>query len=356
MDERKLIDKFRGCLLGVAVGDALGMPVEIMRPEEILAATGGQGVTGYLPPQQDKSNRTQHQLLGTRQLPPGAVTDDTMLSLAVARSLINCGGYDQLDQVNEFLDEFDRSTIGWGRATKDSAKAIKLWLDSGGKAGRDPTAPADPPAKPNQGCGNGVAMKIAPLALFDALKHGILSVEFLEDALRLGRTTHGDLRASFAAMAVGDVVAMMLRCEPFPTHGISASMLRRSLCDRIDGEEWRHRDELPPGDSLTTKLMIMFGHLGSAEELRQNVGTGCLCLESVPFAIGVFLRHPADFRAAVLEAVNAGGDADSTASMVGAMVGANLGLGGIPPDLRDGCLVRDEVIRLADALFAAAKT
>jgi ADP-ribosylglycohydrolase len=355
MDENKLVDKFRGCLLGVAVGDALGMPVEIMRPEEILAVTGGQGVTGYLAPQQDKFERTRDKILGTRKLPPGGVTDDTMLSFAVARSLIGQGDYDHLDQVNEFLEEFDRSTLGWGRATQTSAAEIKLWLDTSGASGRDPLSPAAPPSKPGQGSGNGVAMKIAPLALFHALRHGFLSPEFHEDALRLGRMTHGDFRASFSAIAVGDAISVVLNCDPYPKQGLNDAMLRWILEAGIADEERRHEHEMTPGDLLSERLKLMFRSLGSADTLRQQVGTGCHCLESVPFAIGVFLRHPNDFRAAVLEAVNAGGDTDSTASMVGAMVGANLGLAGIPTDLQNGCLARDEAIKLADDLYAVAK-
>ena len=64
--------------------------------------------------------------------------------------------------------------------------------------------------------------------------------------------------------------------------------------------------------------------------MRNKTGTGCFALESGPFAIGTFLQNPMNFRHEVLTAINAGGDTDSNASIVGALIGANAGLGVIP--------------------------
>lgn len=75
--------------------------------------------------------------------------------------------------------------------------------------------------------------------------------------------------------------------------------------------------------------------LEDPEKLRCGIRTGCFSLESVPFSVATFLRHPKDFRAGVLEAVNAGGDTDTTGSMVGGMIGANCGIEGIPAEWRD---------------------
>jgi len=82
-------------------------------------------------------------------------------------------------------------------------------------------------------------------------------------------------------------------------------------------------------------------------------GTSCYCLESVPFAISVFFRHPTDFRAGIFEAVNAGGDTDSNASMVGALIGANVGMTGIPEGMLHLPFEAEPVIALADEFMDA---
>jgi ADP-ribosylglycohydrolase len=68
------------------------------------------------------------------------------------------------------------------------------------------------------------------------------------------------------------------------------------------------------------------------DRLLAEVGNECPTFQSVPFAIAAFLRCRSDFRTGILEAINDGGDADSVASMVGAALGAHLGLSAIPAD------------------------
>lgn len=341
----ELEDRFQGCLVGLAIGDALGMPVEMMTRDEILAATGGQGVTGYLSP-------VQRKIGGTRNLPAGGVTDDTILSFAVARSLINCGGFRPVDQAHELVKEYQNSTLGWGRATKNSAQELKDWFDSSGHRGRHANHPAPPPEKPGAACGNGVAMKIAPLALFDGVRYGPLSEELMMETFELGLMTHGDPRASIAALAVADVVTYT---GGFPVNGYSPATLRDLIDFRIEGAEKLYRFYRPSAELFSERLKIARQKNGSPESLSESVGTGCFALESVPFAIETYLRNPQDFRTAVLEAVNAGGDADTTASMVGAMVGANVGLSRIPPDLIAGCQASQTALKLGEALAEAAE-
>jgi ADP-ribosylglycohydrolase len=86
-------------------------------------------------------------------------------------------------------------------------------------------------------------------------------------------------------------------------------------------------------------------------ELIKRVGTSCFALESIPFSIAIFLRNLTDFRAGILEAVNCGGDTDSNASMVGAMIGANVGLKGIPKEWLEAVPDCQEALQLADGMY-----
>ncbi len=344
-----LQDRVRGCLAGVALGDALGMPVEMMTREQILQATGGQGVEGFLSP-------IQTRISGTRNLPAGSTTDDTQLTLAVARSLLRCGEYNAVDQAIELVTEFCQTRFGWGRATQESAQELQQYLmgPPRNRAGRDPETPAPPPAKPGAGCGNGVAMKVAPLAVFHALRDG-LPEPFLTDVMALGLMTHGDPRASFAAAVVGVLLGQLI-LRPAPGDGTEfVREAEATVEDVLDILEFRFQFfRNNASDKLSARFAKVWSALGDADALRASVGTGCFALESVPFAVGVFLRHPTDFRAAALEAVNAGGDTDSTASIAGALVGANVGLAGIPPEWLQAVPSVGRVLAVADRLARSA--
>ena len=90
--------------------------------------------------------------------------------------------------------------------------------------------------------------------------------------------------------------------------------------------------------------------MDSADTLRKTAGCGFTALDSVAFSIGTFLRHPCDFRTGVLEAVNAGGDSDTHASIVGALIGLNCGLSAIPKEWRDFSPLFQEAIEIGTKL------
>ncbi len=333
-----LKDKIRGCFLGVAIGDALGAPVETMTHYQILKATNHAEITGYAPQMQTK-------IKGTRKLEPGSTTDDTQLTLAVARSLIRCGGFNAYDQARELVAEFDRTTFGWGKSTTAGAQELKKWFKTNGAKGRRPDMDAPPRMRgPGTGGGNGVAMKIAPLALaslqFGETGPGYNS--FDHQVMRLGFQTHGDLRSSFAALAVGHAINLF-GCDELRLLGSNDVLLRFVF------HAERHYAEYACGDpAFSARLVLALNGLKYAEFLRKTVGPGFSALESVPFSIATALRYPDDFRSGVLEAVNAGGDADTNASMVGAMIGVRVGIAGIPKEWIDGLRAKSKVLRVAD--------
>ncbi len=346
------IDKIRGCLAGVAIGDALGMPVETMTPEDIRAATGGQGVRGFLKP-------IQKRLRDTLDLEAGATTDDTQLTFAVARSLIECRTFVVEHQGTELVREFETSRFGWGRATTEAAKAIGEWRDwmigrTHVRGGRAPELPAPPPKKPGASCGNGVAMKVAPLALFRAVRDDGAIEPLMSEVMSLGLMTHGDPRASFAAVAMAALFTDLVLSDERLDGGKLLNLARGRVMKWVEAAEFRYQFFRKDPDTLSARLATMFGSLRDLRLLRSRVGTGCFAPESVPFAIGVFLRHPADFRRGVLEAVNSGGDTDTTGSMVGALIGANIGLAGIPAEWQTIPSVK-KALELADQLIEAAK-
>ena len=331
-------DKFRGCLVGAGIGDALGMAVETLSHRQIAGATGGKGVRGYL-------KAIQTRIADTRNLPPGSTTDDTQLMLAVCHSLIDCRRFSVLDQARKLVEACTNSPFNYGLSTRTGVEEIRLWFQSGGKQGRHPETISGPPKEDGAGCGNGVAMKIEPLALFCAAAEGTGQTDpLLTFVMDLGLMTHGDPRASIAAYAMAVIVGKA---------SVGETPLFEDVIDRVMIAESRYRYFRKNEDEFSGALMLARKHLGSADEVRDIIGTEGNALESVAFAIATFFRHPADFRAGVLEAVNAGGDADTTASMVGGMIGANVGLAGIPADLVEGLRLHRILVKTADELADA---
>ncbi|MFH1430522.1 MAG: ADP-ribosylglycohydrolase family protein [Candidatus Uhrbacteria bacterium] len=185
LDPTEVRDRFRGCMLGLAIGDALGMPVETMTEEQILDGTGGRGVEGFLAPLHERFH-------STCRLRPGQWTDDTQLARAIARSLVRRGTFDLDDIANAHVEAYHGDRRGWGGSTTRGIAEL-----AEGK--RKPDEPViDTSAS---GLGNGVAMKIAPVALFflgrahDLLRLGV-AVDSISDL------THRDAVAYWGALAI----------------------------------------------------------------------------------------------------------------------------------------------------------
>ncbi|MEK7159760.1 MAG: ADP-ribosylglycohydrolase family protein [Patescibacteria group bacterium] len=337
------LSKVQGTFLGCAIGDAMGMPVETMMHEEILAITDAKGVVGFM-------DAKQRNLKSISNYKAGDTTDDWQLTAAIVRSLIRMRCYKFEDTVNEQVKEFERCQNGWGRSTKSAFREIKEWFDSEGERGRASWQPAL--AKEGSlGCGNGVAMKIAAIALhscLDCVHPGNIADQIMEQ----GRLTHPDTRASHAAYAVAwlltNIFMRPLHTGIFGKEDVEKMLFLLIL--EVERIERLFPDPQMAEDRISSRLRKIFHGkmLDNATDLRVKNGTSCFSLESIPFSMATFLRHPTDFRAGVLEAVNAGGDTDSNAAMVGALIGANCGVEAIPEEWRNFRKEFEEPVRLGE--------
>ncbi len=309
----------QGCLMGVAIGDALGMPVETMKHDDIMQLNEGRGVIGFMPV-------VQKRIWDTADLKPGDTTDDWQLTRAVANSLIRTkGNLDITDCANEHVRELENSAFGWGKGSQSAIEAIR-----DGK--RDPAKNQLPPVEKGKGCGNGVIMKIAPLAIANALM--LDSNSLWDECKLLGSLTHPDIRASIAAYAVACLMRFIVRHQLNHIRGPESQRVLDMIISSVTRlEKWEGQNT--ERDPVSYRLRRIENALDSADKLRKTAGCGFSALDSVAFSIGTFLRHPCDFRAGVLEAVNAGGDSDTHASIVGALIGLNCGLSAIPKEWRD---------------------
>jgi len=282
-------DRFRGALLGLAVGDAVGTTIEFKPPgtfEPVRDMVGG----------------------GPFALPAGAWTDDTSMALCLAESLIQQRRFDPVDQLERYLRWYREGHWSSTGRCFDIGNATRAALERFERT-REPF-PGE--AVPDS-AGNGPLMKLAPVVLAYASRP--------EDALRYAaesaRTTHGAVEAAdacraFAALLLGAV------------NGTGA----------------------PRAEGLHPKVAAALASTREPPEVRGG-GYVVDALEAALWA----LRSTSSFEAGVLAAVNLGDDADTTAAIYGQLAGATYGLAGIPARWRERVLARDEILAFADALF-----
>lgn len=328
--------------MGIAIGDCLGMPVESMPRSEIMKLNDGQGITDFVGPIQNKIGET-------RSLETCATTDDWQLTEAVAKSLIRCREFHLWDQALAQVEALEEGTAGWGSTTRNSIQEIKLYFDSRGREGR---APGElPHAIEGKGGGNGVAMKIAPIALAAVFNKPGVSVFGVPETL--GSLTHSEAFAGAAAQ----ILCYLINLYAGNFEIISSSSRADQATPKEIIKDLSDMVEVSYCVDKTISLKLRSIRANLTQILDEPIdfainllGNSCLAYESVPLAIAISLRHPYNFQAGVLEAVNAGGDTDTIASMVGAILGAKLGLAGIPEAWRSKTEF-EKTIKLADQLW-----
>lgn len=334
--KQQIQSRIRGCLLGVAIGDALGMPWETMSPEEILAATAGHGVTTFHPPRQTR-------VKDTAGLVAGSTTDDWQLTAVVARSLLATGGrLDIADCARRHVDSLAQTTFGWGKGTR---KAIEDIRDR-----RRDISQRLPMPESGKASGNGVVMKIAPLAIVSALR-GEEPLEnsdpLLDACVALGDLTHPDRDASVAAYAVA-VEIRALASGRYLSEA-SAENLVRQAENRL-------------GTAGATCRCLSDARQDGVEKFyaaaRAEKGRAYSGPESAALALTSFwqshemtqLSPPDRFAEALRNVIALGGDTDTNAAILGGLLGAQFGEDGIPIAWRNFRPEFQEAVDLADEL------
>ena len=326
-------DQCRAAFMAIMIGDAMGQPVETMTAPEILAATNGRGVTGFIDPIQTRIKQN-------RQLKAGDTTDDWQLTAVMARSLSSQGGFNIFNIAYAHV-EAATNPIGWGSTTLRAVRELDVWFQTGAKEGRSPIVPA-PSFGSSKGAGNGVAMKVMPLVLW----HGLRSYQrhqSYQEIKQLGQLTHSASEAYRAAFLLGRTMSMMATQPP------------RLIVQHLYQDAIRYFDpEDASSERLRASVEALRDNVGNMRALEERITPGFMASESVIYAIGVALSMPDDYRGAVLTAVNAGLDSDSTAAIAGMLVALRTGTVGIPEEWIGFRPEFAQAYEMADQLYAAA--
>ena len=285
----QLLDRFRGCLFGVAAGDALGMPTEGYTAQEIKSKFGL--VQEMLPAP------TGHFHTG---LSAGQFTDDTEETLLLAESLIEASGF-SADRFSERLASWgtawtldEKLNRGVGFVTRSAVESLISGADWQKSGLAIPT------------CGS--AMRASPIGL---LYHFDLNiVKSYADLQSL--PTHTAPAARAAAVAVAVAVALAL-------HGFSKEVILRNAASQASLLDEDFADRLLwVGSLLDLK----------SEDALGLIRTSPLAMETVPAAFYCFMKFEGE--AGLIAAASSGGDTDSIASIAGALYGAAQGSDWIP--------------------------
>lgn len=355
--------KIQGMVIGGAIGDAAGKPVETWTPEKILEVhPDGINVSKYLPP-------IGHKWFKEEDHPPGTTTDDTQLGAATMRGFIE--GHNEAVAANNFdeyhhaiarqhVEAFQKTTDGWGNTTRDAVRNICngiKWKNSG-------------KALNFGGTGNGVPMKVSPFAAWYAspAARQFQDVYFNQQVVRHSAMTHFTDISAYAAL--------------IHVHGVHHCLFsgidhytNDAMFELISDQVWGWGEEkskstgmfyqvnnlrqhpTEKGDSLEDRMVWLFQQRSNLEnmkqeEIRKKFGDGsCYVLNSVPFAYAYFLKNPYTPQS-IIDVIEAGGDTDTNGKMVGELIGALNGIKVFQTDewkwMCDGLLDYDKLMELAN--------
>jgi ADP-ribosyl-[dinitrogen reductase] hydrolase len=274
-----------GILIGTAVGDSIGLPMEGLSPCRQQRLFPGP---------------LRHRLLGRF----GMISDDTELTFMIAQSLL-----ESPDNSVRFQQRLARRFQWWlaslpaGVGFATLRAVVRLWI--GFSPNRSGVISA----------GNGPAMRSA-----------LFGVYFAEDPAQRREftnastlVTHRDPRAGVAALAVAETAAWMTKTDD------ETDNLFRQLELLDSSAEWQ---------SLIAKLRTGLSRKQSVGEFATDIaatrGVSGYAFQTVPVAIYAALRHQDDFPSALTEAIVCGGDTDTVGAITGALVGCRVGPARIP--------------------------
>ena len=308
-------DRFLGCLLGLAIGDALGMPAG--------SRSTDTPITGYEP------------LLdadGNERVMAGQFTSHTELALCLVETLVSANGFIDPDTAGyrfvqvlrsehgHFLDDTSREAIERADATGEYQHGL---------AGAGPIEP-------------GPAARVVPIGLVHAL--GPINTEmFVREVMRATLITHADPDAVNGALALAWAVSLAVQHEVVP------EMVASEVLAFIDEDDTARKLR------IAAEALVIRASSERDDAILARIGPGDTIAEAIARALYLFGMYPNDFETAVLAAASSGRQGAAVGAMVGALVGARIGAQALPISLVEGLEGRMYMLMAGPALFRTAQ-
>ncbi|MGY6520507.1 MAG: ADP-ribosylglycohydrolase family protein [Mongoliitalea sp.] len=345
--EEKKRDRYLGCILGGAIGDALGAPIEFLSYEAIVKKYGCEGVQSYVEHPKGK----------------GEFTDDTQMLLFTAEGLLRALHRSVIKGIGGGQTTLTyRSYLRWlktqGYTVADSGNIYGFeegWLIrrkelykqrfpgnsclTSLESGRMGTI--ESPINDSKGCGT--VMRIAPAGLI--FNHD-REVAF-EEGVKLSAITHGHPSGYLSGGLLASIIADLsngLGLETAIRYGLE-------LLKKWKGHEELYRKIEQAFDIHRRHINQDITHL----EI-QKVGEGWVAEEALAISLLCALHYPHDFRKAVTVSINHSGDSDSTGAITGNLVGLMVGQAHIPHEWKENLLYKDIVEEIGEDLSIGCKS
>ncbi|MBP5491729.1 MAG: ADP-ribosylglycohydrolase family protein [Clostridiales bacterium] len=337
-------DKIRGCLIGGAIGDALGYPVEFTSYDQILSQFGDSGITSY---KLDSSSQV------------ALISDDTQMSLFTANGLLYWSARSRVKGISSkprhyvylaYLDWLETQRgIEHGERICWICSERELWnCRAPGATCLDALSSGDQGStehRINHSKGCGGVMRVAPVGVF----------------FRNGDDDEADMEgAQIAALTHSHSLGFMPAA--FMTHVIkhlNAKGNTMTLSEIVEDAKnavirlFPERKHLGAFVDLIEKAILLSKNDRPDEENISSIGAGWCGDEAMAIAVYCSLKYQNSFSDAIIAAVNHSGDSDSTGSLVGSIVGSLVGYDAIEERWKQDLELRDTILEMADDLCYA---
>ena len=347
----KSLDKYRGCLIGGAAGDALGYAVEFLSGEQVFKKYGEKGITEYslIDGVAQISDDTQMTLFTANGLLLGTTRGMTRGIMGTYPSYISLCYKEWLRTQTEKFPLNEKYPYTWlinvpelfsPRAPGNTClSAIEASLK--GNVGT-----IQEPINKSKGCGG--VMRVAPIGLYFGDKK-IENYDVDMIGAETAALTHGHELGYFPAAALVHIIHLISHNDDI------------SLLDAVNDSILAVRRMFAPAEHLSEFIGIMEKAIKLSKEdiddldAIRELGEGWVAEETLAIAVYCALKYEKDFDKALIAAVNHSGDSDSTGAVTGNILGAYLGMSAIPQKYLDNLELKDVILEIADDLFNDCK-
>lgn len=329
----ELLDKFKGCILGGAAGDALGYPIEFLKMDEIIEEYGKAGIT-------------EHKLYNGKAL----VSDDTQMTMYTACGLLK--GYTRFVTrgiMGDWAEYVHRAYQDW-RYTQFKGYGQPLGLGSCWLLNMEDMyscrAPGNTclsaletskcgktysPINNSMGCGG--LIRVAPVGLY--LPRHLQSIKEVDViGAEVAAITHGNPLAYIPAAALVHIIAMATTTEE------DLETIIKDARNTV-GSIYADKEGVDIFELFVDKAIALAHEDISDGDAIKELGEGWLGLEAFSIAIYCAVKYQDDFEKAIITAVNHDGDSDSTGAITGNILGAYHGVSAIPDKFLDHLELKD---------------
>ena len=344
-----LQDRIRGSLIGGAIGDALGYPVEFIYSfGKIQKRYGERGIT--------RLDTRQHWLDETEQVGKAVVSDDTQMTLFTANGLLNAQkqGISLKYGICRAYVEWYLTQIG-----KKAPKYKDCWISDVPELNHrrapgntcmsslDDIYRGKDPMNNSKGCGG--VMRIAPVPLYAAI-HNRMSIDEADLlAAEAAEITHQHPLGYISAALMSHVIyRLALDIEP------TRERLERYIMEgvaTIRKQYQTYHNDVERMAKLAERAIYLLNNGKTDLENICHLGEGWTGEEALAIALFCAMKHFDCFEDAMIAAVNHGGDSDSTGAVTGNILGAAVGYEAIPQYYKDDLEMHDLILHMADDLY-----